>query len=731
MDETHQESFDSIIFCMKSIALYIYKQLLFTIQFINSIQPCTKLRNQFRFDVWSCGRGKTFGVYEFIQSKHQSMKSKPVINLCDNDDDFEDDTTSTLYYKSSSVNLTLSSTSTATSSSLILSNEDRSCYVCGCDLSKLQGLDSMVHVSRCIDEAELKEKEDSMDPLQRRVFTCPVCLQSFRSSISNQSNTNTASIPSKDVSLRIKHIRQCVKKNKLSLNQYQELLYQNTIAANEPRDHVDVGNSNQNSNSSSNIKDAKQMRRMGDYEGRLASLLSAIENESQLDEDVIEIDCENDIEDEIVIEESNHVKSAFDILMSRTSQSSSPKQQQSLGTSIKTTQSNEKKRSSWWSKKAYYLCPDSKKVPGTRFIIDGFNYHDPRLSEDYFLSHFHSDHYQGLDKSFQSGNIYCSPITAKLVIQQLKVDPSRIKVLRIGTHNPNYILQSSSKNKSVAVWLLDANHCPGSVMFLFKIGDSNPQYYLHTGDFRFTPSMIPEIQSILKDNILDGLYLDTTYCQVKAPLPSQSDAVEAACKAIMDAYSSSDKTLIVIGSYTIGKERLFLEVARRLGCQIYVTPEKHRVITCCADDKNSFSLFYEGFLQKHLTTDKKKARIWILPMGNISLRKLEELLLTRSFPYKKIFSMRPTGWESVSKQKKQTLSDDGLVSITSKNASGSITIAGVAYSEHSSFFELRDFIKHMKDSKKIIPTVVSSYERDSGKYLKEVDSIIQSLTENM
>ena len=39
-------------------------------------------------------------------------------------------------------------------------------------------------------------------------------------------------------------------------------------------------------------------------------------------------------------------------------------------------------------------------------------------------------------------------------------------------------------------------------------------------------------------------------------------------------------TLFLFGTYTIGKEEVFLAAARAIGSKVYVHPAKHRVLDC-------------------------------------------------------------------------------------------------------------------------------------------------------
>ena len=121
-------------------------------------------------------------------------------------------------------------------------------------------------------------------------------------------------------------------------------------------------------------------------------------------------------------------------------------------------------------------CPFFKRIPNTNFVVDAFSYGRIDKISAYFLSHFHYDHYMGLNKNF-TGKVYCNEITAKLCKLKLGLPEHKLVVLPMNT---------LTAVNGIEVLLLDANHCPGSCMFLFILSDF--EIYLHTGDFRASES---------------------------------------------------------------------------------------------------------------------------------------------------------------------------------------------------------------------------------------------------
>jgi DNA cross-link repair 1A protein len=102
---------------------------------------------------------------------------------------------------------------------------------------------------------------------------------------------------------------------------------------------------------------------------------------------------------------------------------------------------------------------------------------------------------------------------------------------------------------------------------------------LHTGDFRFAPSVGACLHAALNGSPLDVLYLDTTYCHRRHAFPSQESVVRSVisrCQLLRE----SKRTLVLFGAYTIGKERVFLEAARQVGFRLHVSAARLSTLAC-------------------------------------------------------------------------------------------------------------------------------------------------------
>ena len=284
-------------------------------------------------------------------------------------------------------------------------------------------------------------------------------------------------------------------------------------------------------------------------------------------------------------------------------------------------------------------CPAYKKISGTDIIVDGFYYAHTSLSRNYVLTHFHADHYGGITKSWNSGTIYCSVSTATLVSEQLGVDTKYLHPININI--PTVI---ESCGKPVTMLFLDANHCPGAVMALFRI---NTRSVLHVGDFRWNNALMmkmPEIRQFATLHYrLDELYLDTTYCDPRYKLPSQEDAIREVIKLIESDFKNykRKKILILVGSYTIGKEKIYMSIAKHFGLKIYVDGRRQRILSALNLSSDEIRL---------LTCSRQEASCAVIPMGHLNFKKMLEYenafssVKVFSSGYDRILAIRPTGW---------------------------------------------------------------------------------------
>ncbi|XP_034828294.2 uncharacterized protein [Maniola hyperantus] len=313
--------------------------------------------------------------------------------------------------------------------------------------------------------------------------------------------------------------------------------------------------------------------------------------------------------------------------------------------------------------------PYHKIVAGTHFAVDAFSYGEIPNVKHYFLTHFHSDHYSGLKKSFNK-LLFCSKITADLCISRLGVNPKCIQVINI---------DETIRVEGVEIAVVDANHCPGAVMLIFTL--PNGKSLLHTGDFRAAPIM--ESFPVFWNKDMHTIYLDTTYCNPRYDFPTQDHSLEMALYILRQKKMELEKVgknfssvLIVCGTYTIGKEKFFLGMARRVGCSVWACPEKDRVLQ--AVEGRSFS-----------RTSPQACQLHVVPMRDLTHEKLRSYLDSMQGTFKEVVAFKPSGWEN------------GKNSSVEKD---SVTIHGIPYSEHSSFSELIRFVKFLKP-KQIVPTV--------------------------
>ncbi|KAI7877093.1 DNA repair metallo-beta-lactamase-domain-containing protein [Mucor mucedo] len=380
-------------------------------------------------------------------------------------------------------------------------------------------------------------------------------------------------------------------------------------------------------------------------------------------------------------------------------------------------------------------CPFYKRVRDTRFTVDAFNFGKISDCDGYFLTHYHSDHYGGLKSKWSHGPIYCSQVTANLVKQELGVDRRYVHPLPM---NELYPIPGSN----VTIALIDANHCPGSVLFLFivKMPDGSQVRHLHTGDFRASPRMCLHPLIRQPDNPpINCLYLDTTYLNPQYAFPAQEECIHAVCELVkrelnpekeietkkaslldnwikktpdpmnlLNPSSTPNKSrvLIVVGTYTIGKERVFFNIAKMLKCKIYASPKKAKILLCQEDEE----------LKSMMTSNPMEAQVHVGFLRDIRGDIMSNYLRDHQTHFDSLIAFKPTGWtyksssSQTSDMKLAPLShiilppSDRTLHISPYYDRGNIKLFGVPYSEHSSFRELASFIASLKIFH-IIPTV--------------------------
>ncbi|XP_034028178.1 5' exonuclease Apollo isoform X2 [Thalassophryne amazonica] len=298
---------------------------------------------------------------------------------------------------------------------------------------------------------------------------------------------------------------------------------------------------------------------------------------------------------------------------------------------------------------------NGKVIPHTPMAVDFWQVRKCPWIRLFFLSHVHSDHTVGLTSTWTNRPIYCSPVSAALLTLQLQVKEQWIHPLELG--EPHMLPLDDIGKEKLTVTLIDANHCPGSVMFLFE------GYFgsiLYTGDFRYTPSMLRE-PCLRTNTTIDVLYLDNTNCDPNRTLPSRQQATQQ----IKEIIRSHPNHNIVIGLYALGKESLLLELAMEFKTWIEVSLERMNMLSALE-------------LPDVFTTDPGAGRIQVVDQSQITYAALHK-------------------WN----QEQATLA---ILPTSRPVISFHPNLHVVPYSDHSSYRELEDFVSALKPTS-LVPIV--------------------------
>ena len=283
------------------------------------------------------------------------------------------------------------------------------------------------------------------------------------------------------------------------------------------------------------------------------------------------------------------------------------------------------------------------------------------------------------------------------------------------------------------------------------------------------PLLRPDVVDVItgknvRQQRLDVCYLDTTYLTPKYAFPSQEEVIKACadmCVSLskeridesddwettkkqragsgmvkfvrkdnglikeennddgeVDAMTLSNqhsgkrtrgRLLVICGTYSIGKERICLGIARALNCKIYAPPNKQKICAALEDSE----------LSARLTSDPLEAQVHMQMIMEIRAETLADYLTQYRPHFSRIVGFRPSGWNYRPPNSRFTesplvttvLHSDNWKSrysmselVPQRGSTREASCFGVPYSEHSSFRELTMFCCALRIDK-IIPTV--------------------------
>lgn len=171
------------------------------------------------------------------------------------------------------------------------------------------------------------------------------------------------------------------------------------------------------------------------------------------------------------------------------------------------------------------------------------------------------------------------------------------------------------------------------------------------------------------------------YLTSKSDHAPQSLSIQIGIETIKKYKSQhiGEKILIICGSYLIGKEKMWVKIAETFNIKVWAEPRRRQALKCLNNIE----------INQRLVDNQQDADLHILSMGkNLMYENIVKYMDQLQDSFTHAIVIKPSGWEAHSKARNQ----------------GNISIVGVEYSEHSSFQELKRFVRFLRP-KNVISTV--------------------------
>ena len=193
----------------------------------------------------------------------------------------------------------------------------------------------------------------------------------------------------------------------------------------------------------------------------------------------------------------------------------------------------------------------------------------------------------------------------------------------------------------------------------------------------FIDSPLSPFKTEENSHVIDICYLDNTYCSKEyESIPTREKALLEIIKYI-DLVRKNDEKF-VLKYKKLGKETILVELAKRFKCKILVSNERFNRLTKVLElSEKYFTMNYDPSLFIEVEDSEK----------------MFSSFLAKELALEKIYFIQPTGI---------FLNSNSSVSTRKQNSK--INIYNVAYTDHSSYSELLEFIKNLKP-KCVIATV--------------------------